>query len=66
MEAQRKTVIDDVARKVAVQFDIDAVEKVEEILEDHGLVKCMAHEDEDEILNIEEAMKYYAVLDKAA
>nr|VFK09985.1 MAG: hypothetical protein BECKLPF1236A_GA0070988_1003013 [Candidatus Kentron sp. LPFa]VFK26047.1 MAG: hypothetical protein BECKLPF1236C_GA0070990_1002913 [Candidatus Kentron sp. LPFa] len=52
------------ACKVAVQFDIDAVEKIEEMLEDHGLVKCMAHE--DEILNIEEAMKYYAVLDKAA
>jgi len=53
--------------KCAVQLDINTFEKIEEILEDHGLARCMADgdEDEDEILNIEEAMGYYGAPEKA-
>jgi hypothetical protein len=64
MEIKRKYVVDDENRKVAVQLDIETFEKIEEILENHGLVQLMLDEEEDEVLEIQQAKDFYKTLEK--
>jgi hypothetical protein len=49
---------------VAVQLDIATFEKIENVLENFGLVQLM-NDDDSEVMTIEDAKKYYATLDKA-
>ena len=51
--------------KVAVQIDIGTFEKIENILEDHGLFKLIQEDNEKEYLNLSEAKEFYKGLDKA-
>lgn len=65
MEIKRKYVVDDKNRKVAVQLDIGTFEKIEEVLENYGLVQLMSDEEENEALDINKAKDFYKNLEKA-
>ena len=66
MEIERKYIVDEHNRKVAVQLDIETFEKIEETLENYGLIRFMQEEEQDdEILELEQARAYYLTLEKA-
>jgi hypothetical protein len=64
MEFKRQYIVNEDSQRVAVQLDINTFEKIEDILENYALVHLVTADD-SETLNIEEAKKYYASLDKA-
>lgn len=64
MEFKRQYIVNEDSQRVAVQLDIDTFEKIENVLENYALVQLI-NVDDSETLNIEEARKYYASLDKA-
>jgi hypothetical protein len=65
MEIERKYIVDEFNRKVAVQLDIETFTKIEETLENYGLVQLMqAEERDDELLDLEQARSYYQTLGK--
>jgi hypothetical protein len=59
MEIKRHYIVDVNNRRIAVQLDLKTFEKIEEILENYGLVQLMSAEEEDEPLNLAEAKAYY-------
>jgi ASC-1-like (ASCH) protein len=64
MEAiKKKYIIDENNNKIAVQIDIAAYEKIEELLENFALVQLMK-EDESGNLEIREAKEFYKKLPK--
>jgi hypothetical protein len=63
MELKRQYIVDEQNRKVAVQLDIDTFEKIENVLENYALIQLM-NEDDSEILQLDDAKKFYAALDK--
>jgi ribosome maturation protein Sdo1 len=66
MEMIRKQyIIDESNRKVAVQIPIDVYEKLEEILENYGLIQLMKENEATEVLSVNEAKSYYNGLEKA-
>ena len=65
MEIKRQYVIDENNRKIAVQLDLKTFEKIEEILENYGLVKLMSSGDADEALDYADAKAYYDKIEKA-
>ncbi len=65
MGIERKYIIDESNHKVAVQVDIETFTKIEETLENYGLIQFMqAQEPDDELLDLEQARKYYRMLEK--
>lgn len=64
-EFEKKYILDNQNRKIAVQIDIDTFEKIENILEDHGLFKLMNEDTDKEYLNLNEAKESYKGLDKS-
>jgi RelB antitoxin of RelBE toxin-antitoxin system len=66
MEIKRKYIIDERNRTVAVQLDVKTFEKIEETLENYGLMRLMQEEDtDDEGLELDQAQAYYGALGKA-
>lgn len=63
MEFKRQYIVNEDSQRVAVQLDIDTFRKIENVLENYALVQFI-NADDSETLNIEEAKKYYASLDK--
>ena len=61
----RKYIKDERDRTVAVQLDIDTFEKIEELLENYGLVELMKQTEGTEKLTAAEAKAFYRTLDKA-
>jgi acetyl-CoA carboxylase beta subunit len=61
----RKYIIDESNRRVAVQLDIETFEKMEEIIENYGLVQFMKEVEDEEPLTVKEAKQYYDTLKKA-
>lgn len=57
-------IVDENNIKVAVQLDISTFEKIEEILENYGLVQLINEVNNEEKLSITEAKVYYQTLDK--
>jgi len=55
---KKKYIVDENNNKVAVQIDIAAYEKMEELLENYALVQLMK-EDESGNLEIREAKEFY-------
>lgn len=51
-------------KKKAVLIDIETFEKIEEIFENFGLGKYMEEVEEEEVLSVAEAKKYYKSLKK--
>ena len=64
-EFEKKYILDEQNKKVAVQINIDVFEKIENILEDHGLFKLIQEDNEKEYLGLNEAKEFYKGLDKA-
>jgi hypothetical protein len=64
MELKRQYIVDEDNQKVAVQLDIATFEKIEDALENYALVQLI-NDDDNETLSIEDAKKYYAILEKS-
>jgi hypothetical protein len=62
LEINKNYVLNGDSRPIAVQIPIAEFEKIEEILEDYGLVQLMDEVEDEETLNKEEALKYLATL----
>ncbi|MEH2408270.1 hypothetical protein [Nostoc sp.] len=62
LEITKNYVMDENQQPIAVQIPIADFEKIEEILENYGLIKLMAESEEDERLVKDEAQKYYQSL----
>lgn len=65
VEVKKKYIVDEQNRRIAVQIDIEAFEKIEEILENFALVQLMKENESDEPLQVGEAKAYYQTLEKA-
>lgn len=66
MEIKRKYIIDERNRAVAVQLDIKTFKRIEETLENYGLMQLMQDDDkDDEVLERGQARAYYGALGKA-
>ena len=61
----KKYIIDEQNRKIAVQIPIEIFEKIEEVLENYALVQLMKENEGEEILGVNEAKAYYDKLEKA-
>jgi RelB Antitoxin alpha helical domain len=59
LEIQKSYVMDENQQPIAVQISIADFEKIEEILENYGLVKLMEEKDDNERLSKDEALRYY-------
>lgn len=63
MQIKRQYIVDESNCKVAVQLDIETFVKIEETLENYGLIRLMEEEEpDDEIFNLEQAQSYYRTL----
>jgi hypothetical protein len=62
---QRKYIIDENNKKVAVQLDIETFNKIEDIMENYSLYHLMQETEDDETLDLKTAKDYYSKLDKA-
>ena len=62
LQINKKLIIDENQTPVAVIISIEEFKKIEQILEDYGLAKLMEEAENDDILNYEEAIKYYKSL----
>jgi PHD/YefM family antitoxin component YafN of YafNO toxin-antitoxin module len=60
----RKYITDARSRKQAVIVDLETFNRMESIIEDHGLGKFMEEAEDDEILSVHEAKKHYKSLKK--
>ena len=58
LEINKNYVLDTNQKPIAVQIPIAEFEKIEETLEDYGLVQLMKEVENDEILSKQEALKY--------
>ncbi len=64
MNLERRYIVDENNRKIAVQLDIETFEKIENILENHALRELMQAHDDDEELSLEDAVKHYQSLNQ--
>ena len=60
----RQYVTNEKNERVAVQLDITTFEKIEETLENFGLMKFIQENDGSESLSVAEARTFYNALDK--
>jgi hypothetical protein len=65
MKIDPKYIVAESNRKIAVQIDIKTFEKIEEILENYGLMQFMSSEDSEEALDLDQARSYYKSLEYA-
>lgn len=63
-DIQRKYIVDENNKKIAVQLDINTFEKIEEILENFALVQLVKETENEEKLSVQEAKNFYKSLDK--
>lgn len=63
---KKKYITDSEKKKVAVQLDIKTYKKIEEVLENYGLVNLIKTSSKEETLKIKEAKEYYNKLSKKA
>ena len=66
LEIQKSYVVDENQNPIAVQISLDDFNKIEEALENLGLVKLMDETQDDEVLSGEEALAYYQSLKKSS
>ena len=59
MKIQKKILMDESNKPIAVQIDIETFSKIERALEDYALGRLIAEVAEDETLDLEEAKAYY-------
>lgn len=61
---KRKYIVDEENKRIGVQLDIETFNKIEEILENHGLIKLIEEVSKDEVLTVKEAKQFYKELNK--
>jgi hypothetical protein len=61
----KRYIVDEQNKKIAVQIPIDTFEKIEEILENYALVQLMKENENEEVVGVSEAKLYYDQLEKA-
>ena len=61
---RKQYIVDEKNRRVAVQIPIDVFEKLEETLENYGLVQLMKENEGSEVLRVGEAKSYYEGLER--
>jgi len=62
---RKQYVVDEANRRVAVQVDLETFEKIEELLENSGLMQAIREGEGDELMAPEAARALYDSLDKA-
>jgi len=65
LDIRKEYVITDDNRKRAVLIDIKTFERIEEILESYGLGKYMEEAENEEVLSLSAAKRYYEILEKS-
>lgn len=61
---EKKFIIDENNKKIAVQIPIETFEKIEEVLENYALFQFIKENEGEEILEMREAKEYYKRLKK--
>ena len=61
---EKKFIIDENNKKIAVQIPIETFEKIEEVLENYALFQLINENEGEEILEMREAKEYYKRLKK--
>ena len=61
----KRYIVDEQNKKIAVQIPIDTFEKIEEILGNYALVQLMKENENEEVVGVSEAKSYYDQLEKA-
>ena len=64
LELKTEYVVTDDNRNRAVSIDIETFEKVEEILESFGLGRYMEEIEDEAVLSLDSAKRYYDALEK--
>ena len=64
-ELKKSYIVDEQNRKVAVQLDIETFNKIEKILENYALARLMEEHDDEDALELHQALAYYQSLEKA-
>jgi hypothetical protein len=59
VDIPRQYIIDENNRRIGVQLDIDTFERIEEVLENHGLMLLLQAAADDESVELEEAKALY-------
>ena len=62
---KKKYIVDDNNNKVAVQIDIATFAKIEEILENYGLVQLIKENEGEKVMDRDQAKTYYSKQRKA-
>jgi len=62
MKLERRYIVDENNHKVAVQIDIEVFEQIENVLENHALYQFMQASDDEEELNLKDAVAHYETL----
>jgi hypothetical protein len=62
LEIHKKIVLDEDEKPFAVQIPIKEFERLEEVIENHGLSKLMDEVKDEERFSVEEAKTYYKAL----
>ena len=65
MNIERRYIVDEQNRRVAVQLDIKTFERIERALEDFALANMIREDDDAELLDLDQARIYYEALPKA-
>ena len=60
----KKFIVDEHNKKIAVQIPIETFEKIEEVLENYALFQLIKENEGEEILGLREAKAYYDRLEK--
>ena len=60
----RKYIVDEKNNKIAVQLDINTFEKIEEVLENYGLLKLIKESETEEKFALAEAKAAYKTMEK--
>ena len=61
---QKKYIVDENNKPVAVQVDIETFEKIEEIMENHGLYELMKQTEDEAEMDLTAAKRFYSKLEK--
>ena len=60
----KKFIVDEDNKKIAVQIPIETFEKIEEVLENYALFQLIEENESEEIFGLREAKAYYDRLEK--
>jgi len=62
LELHKNIVLDENQNPIAVQIPIEQFERMEEVIENHGLARLMDEVADDEQLSVQEAKQFYRSL----